>query len=97
MKHPRKRSKSLKRSSRSKSPKRSSKRRSKSPKRSSRSKSSKPNLVKHGIISSYAYKNLLARKNVKIVDVSENKIHKWASKEERDAHMKKIYNAIVRM
>ena len=61
------------------------------------SKSSKPNLVKHGVISSNSYKNLLARKNVKIVDVPEKKIHKWASKDERDAHMKKIYNAIVRM
>ena len=69
----------------------------KSTRKSTRKSTNKPNLVKQNVISTNAYKKLQARKNVKIVDVPEKKIHKWASKDERDAHMKKIYNAIVRM
>lgn len=77
--------------------KHTSKCKSKQTTKTSKKLTDKPNLVKFNVISSNAYKNLLTRKNVKIIDVNESKIHKWKSNEERNEHMKKIYNAILRM
>lgn len=52
-----------------------------------------PALVKQGVISYHWYKNY--KDTYKVPNVRPSRIHTWKSKEEQNAHIKKIQKAIV--
>jgi len=92
------RKRSAKRRSRSRSKitlKRKTKRQSRS-KSPTKKTSTVPNLVKVGALSRHYYNNDVKRNHERVIDVKNtDDIRVWKNKTERDAHMKKIKDAIV--